>query len=124
MCYELQLMLSVISCRAMFVFSCGSSESKDDALLVEGADRKASCLPEAIRCHGECAEVIVESADPSEPPRRPRDRGRLAWMSCFVDTRVVRSDMSFIQPGEGSARRCVLRRIHLRARASSAKGRI
>ncbi len=29
------------------------------------AIREANCLAAAIRCHGECAEVIVESADPN-----------------------------------------------------------
>ena len=29
------------------------------------AIREANCLADAIRCHGECAEVIVEGADPS-----------------------------------------------------------
>jgi hypothetical protein len=27
------------------------------------AIREANCLAEAIRCHGECAEVIIEGAD-------------------------------------------------------------
>lgn len=31
------------------------------------AIREANCLARAIRCHGECAEVIVEGAVPSEP---------------------------------------------------------
>ena len=31
------------------------------------AIREANCLARAIRCHGECAEVIVEGADASEP---------------------------------------------------------
>ena len=31
------------------------------------AIREANCLAAAIRCHGECAEVIVEGADTSEP---------------------------------------------------------
>jgi hypothetical protein len=30
------------------------------------AIREANCLAEAIRCHGECTEVIVEGTDPSE----------------------------------------------------------
>ena len=29
------------------------------------AIREANCLADAIRCHGECAEVIVESAGPN-----------------------------------------------------------
>jgi len=31
------------------------------------AIRQANCLADAIRCHGECAEVIVEGADQNEP---------------------------------------------------------
>ena len=34
------------------------------------AIREANCLADAIRCHGECAEVIVEGADPSEPLKK------------------------------------------------------
>ena len=34
------------------------------------AIREANCLADAIRCHGECAEVIVEGADPNELPTR------------------------------------------------------
>ena len=34
------------------------------------AIREANCLADAIRCHGECAEVIVEGADPNELPKR------------------------------------------------------
>ena len=34
------------------------------------AIREANCLADAIRCHGECAEVIVEGADPTEPLRK------------------------------------------------------
>jgi len=33
----------------------------------EQAIREANCLAGAIRCHGECAEVVVEGADPNEP---------------------------------------------------------
>jgi hypothetical protein len=33
------------------------------------AIREANCLADAIRRHGECAEVIVEGADPDEAPR-------------------------------------------------------
>ena len=36
----------------------------------ELAIREANCLADAIRCHGECAEVIVEGADPNEPLRK------------------------------------------------------
>jgi hypothetical protein len=31
------------------------------------AIREANCLADAIRGHGECAEVFVEGADPDEP---------------------------------------------------------
>lgn len=34
------------------------------------AIREANCLADAIRCHGEGTEVIVEGADPGEPPKR------------------------------------------------------
>jgi hypothetical protein len=34
------------------------------------AVREAKCLADAIRKHGECTEVIVEGADPREPPNR------------------------------------------------------
>ncbi len=36
----------------------------------ELAIREANCLADAIRGHGECAEVIVEGADPSEPLKK------------------------------------------------------
>jgi len=39
----------------------------------ELAIREANCLARAIRCHGECAEVIVESAVPSEPLAKTAD---------------------------------------------------
>ena len=31
------------------------------------AVQEANCLADAIRCHGECAEVIVEGDDPKDP---------------------------------------------------------
>jgi hypothetical protein len=34
------------------------------------AIREANCLADAIRCHGECAEVIVEGGDPNEPLKK------------------------------------------------------
>jgi hypothetical protein len=34
------------------------------------AIREANCLADAIRCHGECAEVIVEGADPNEMSKK------------------------------------------------------
>jgi hypothetical protein len=36
----------------------------------ELAIREANCLADAIRSHGECAEVFVEGADPDEPLKR------------------------------------------------------
>jgi len=36
----------------------------------DSAIREANCLADAIRCHGECAEVIVEGADQIETPKR------------------------------------------------------
>jgi hypothetical protein len=40
------------------------------------AIREANCLADAIRCHGECAEVIVEGTDQVRCPRGSRDRVR------------------------------------------------
>ena len=34
------------------------------------AIREANCLADAIRRHGECAEVIVEGAGPNEPLKK------------------------------------------------------
>ena len=39
------------------------------------AVREASCLADTIRCHGECAEVIVEGAAPNEPPSTIKGSG-------------------------------------------------
>ena len=36
----------------------------------EVAIREAYCLADAIGCHGECTEVIVEDADPAVQPRK------------------------------------------------------
>ncbi len=36
----------------------------------EQAIREANCLADAIRCHGECAKVVVEGADPNEPLKK------------------------------------------------------
>lgn len=33
------------------------------------AIREANCLAQAIRCHGESAQVVVEGADPHDSPR-------------------------------------------------------
>ena len=33
------------------------------------AVREANCLADAIRCHGECTEVMVEGAEPNERAR-------------------------------------------------------
>ena len=48
--------------------------SKDTAV------REANCLADAIRCHGQCTQVMVEGAEPNEPARRITgpDRVRLA----------------------------------------------
>ena len=37
------------------------------------AIREANCLADAIRCHGECAELIVEGADPSEMSKKIKE---------------------------------------------------
>lgn len=37
----------------------------------DAAVREAHCLAEAIRCHGECIDVVVEG-DPKEVPERNR----------------------------------------------------
>ena len=39
----------------------------------DSAIREANCLAAAIRCHGECAEVIVEGADPNELLKRVKE---------------------------------------------------
>jgi hypothetical protein len=31
------------------------------------AIQEANCLADSIRCHGACAEVVVERADPNDP---------------------------------------------------------
>jgi hypothetical protein len=36
----------------------------------ELAIREANCLADAIRGHGECAEVFVEGTDPDEPLKK------------------------------------------------------
>ena len=33
------------------------------------AIQEADCLADAIRCHGECAEVTIDGADPNEQPK-------------------------------------------------------
>jgi hypothetical protein len=33
------------------------------------AIQEANCLADAIRCHGECAKVVVEGADPNDPSK-------------------------------------------------------
>jgi len=38
----------------------------------ELAIQEAGCLADSIRRHGEWAEVVIEGADPNEPPRRIR----------------------------------------------------
>ena len=36
----------------------------------ELAVREANCLADAIRCHGACAEVIVDGGDRNEMPKK------------------------------------------------------
>ncbi len=36
------------------------------------AIREAHALADAIRCHGECAEVLIEGLEPDDPARRLR----------------------------------------------------
>ena len=64
------------------------------------AIREAHCLAAAIRCHGECAEVIIEGTDQSDPRKVAKgfERGR----------RQARNDF---RPGEGGLRRCLSRQI-------------
>jgi hypothetical protein len=47
--------------------------SKDSALT------EANCLADAIRFHGECAEVIVECADANEAPNKINQSGSARW---------------------------------------------
>lgn len=51
----------------------------------DSAIRGANCLAAAIRWHGECAEVIVEGADPNELPNRIKESS-----SARLDTLVQR----------------------------------
>ena len=62
------------------------------------AIREANCLADAIRCHGECAEVIVEGADPNEPLKKIKDASssRLEARSCGTLNGYC-SDMSDVQ---------------------------
>ncbi len=39
------------------------------------AVREANCLADAIRCHGECAEVNVEGADTNELSKKIKQLG-------------------------------------------------
>ncbi|MGO9358609.1 MAG: hypothetical protein ACLP1D_13195 [Xanthobacteraceae bacterium] len=43
----------------------------------DAAIREANCLARAIRCHGECAEVIVD-ADPRQPLAKTTDTNSVA----------------------------------------------
>jgi hypothetical protein len=45
----------------------------------DAAVREARCLADAIRNHGECAEVIVEGADPKDPPSRGNGSSATRW---------------------------------------------
>ena len=47
------------------------------------AIREANCLADAIRRHGACAEVIVESAGPNEVPKRIKE-SRSARLDAFA----------------------------------------
>ena len=49
----------------------------------DSAIREANCLAADIRCHGECAEVSVEGADPNELPNRIKESS-----SARLDTHV------------------------------------
>ena len=45
----------------------------DDAILVKrSSGREANRLAATIRCHGECAEVIIEGADQGDPRKWSR----------------------------------------------------
>jgi len=62
----------------------------------ETAVREANCLADAIRCHGQCTQVMVEGAEPNEPARRITvpDRVRLAATLRRPRGRWLRSHMS------------------------------
>jgi len=51
------------------------------------AIREANCLAEAIRCHGECTEVVIEGADPCLPPKRIRGASSTRYSSLLWDHR-------------------------------------
>ena len=48
------------------------------------AIREANCLADAIRCHGECAEVIVEGADLNELPKGIKGSSSARIIDVFV----------------------------------------
>jgi hypothetical protein len=60
------------------------------------AVREANCLADAIRCHGECTEVIVEGAEPNEPARGISGSNSLDRDSAGAPG-GLRSDMSDVQ---------------------------
>ena len=60
----------------------------------ERAIREANCLADAICCHGECAEVLVEGADPSEPLKKIKGSN---WAGRTVGVGKAPSS----RPGEG-----------------------
>ena len=58
----------------------------------ERAIREANFLADAIRCHGECAEVVVEGADPNEPLKKmegSNSAGRTVGVGWAPATRPV-----------------------------------
>jgi hypothetical protein len=56
------------------------------------AVREANCLADAIRCHGECTEVMVEGAEPNEPARGITGSNLVATLRGPLGR--LRSDMS------------------------------
>ena len=67
------------------------------------AVREANCLADAIRCHGECTEVMVEGAEPNERAKGSPDRTRLvarielAWTRLCGGPWGAAQDMSDVQ---------------------------
>jgi len=51
----------------------------------ELAINEANCLADAIRRHGACAEVVIEGADPAEPPRRIRGSSSSRLVSLLME---------------------------------------
>ena len=85
------------------------------------AVREANCLAAAIRCHGECAEVIVEGADPSEPRKKVKGSSS-SRLEALLRGRWAAGHSDF-RPVEGAVRRCLSRQMTSRAGCrSSHKG--